>query len=135
MKVVQIDAGGIRSPSPFSYDDYTLLSSIIQRFFLRFGLLLRLRPCDASAKILEVRVSQHLEPADTSRNSCISLRYVLGEKVSMYPKPRTATRYGLNDGCEFDRAPVAFCAFFLLKFSDFLQLPLARKLASWSLAA
>ena len=32
-------------------------------------------------------------------------RFVLGEDVKMYPKPRTATRYGVNDGCELDRAP------------------------------
>ncbi|CAE7217216.1 ACBP2 [Symbiodinium sp. CCMP2592] len=41
--------GGIRSPTPFTYDDYV---------------------------------------------------FVLGEDVKMYPKPRTATRYGVNDGCE-----------------------------------
>ncbi|OLQ06050.1 hypothetical protein AK812_SmicGene10715 [Symbiodinium microadriaticum] len=29
--------------------------------------------------------------------------FVLGEDVKMYPKPRTATRYGVNDGCELDR--------------------------------
>ena len=27
--------------------------------------------------------------------------YILGEQVSMWPQPRTATRYGLNEDCEF----------------------------------